>query len=125
MKKLYVVISWILCFIAYLMPWVRSNVGFLPAFKLTLFTFPYAVGLALGLISFWIKKRRLLLNISACILMIIGVLCVIFYWYSLALHYVATGGGVAELEIGVWFAFATTIIYLLLNIFVKLKNHVE
>lgn len=120
--RFYIIASWILCLLAYLMPWVKSNIGILPAFKLIPFTTLYVIGLALGLIPLWIKAYKLLLAILACVLMITSILCVIFYWYSLALHYVATGGGVAELEIGVWFAFVTAIVYLLLNTFcIKLK----
>lgn len=114
--RLCVFISWVLCFVAYLIPWVESGTGFLPGFRLILFTAPYALGLVLGFISLCIGTHRLLLAILAFVLMIVSVVCVIFYWYSLALHYVATGGGVAELEIGVWLALIASTVYLVLNI---------
>jgi hypothetical protein len=49
--------------------------------------------------------------------MVWGVFNVVFYWYNLALHYIAIGGGVAEILIGTWIALATAFLYLVVTIY--------
>lgn len=107
------VFSWILCLIAYLMPWAEGNKGILLGFSLAPFTLPYLIGLIVGLVSLMAKVRKLLLAIAASMLMVFGVFMVIFYWYSLALHY----GGVAKLMIGVWIALIASALYLLTSFY--------
>jgi hypothetical protein len=49
--------------------------------------------------------------------MVWGVINVAFYWYNLALHYVATSGGAAEILIGSWIALATAFLHLAVTIY--------
>jgi hypothetical protein len=109
-------ISWILCFIAYLLPWARSSTGILLGFNLTPFTTPYIAGLVIGFPQL-VTKAKKILPILACILMVWGVFNVVFYWYNLALHYIAIGGGVAEILIGTWIALATAFLHLVVTIY--------
>lgn len=105
---------WFLCLLAYLIPWAESNKGLLQGFNLIPFTFPYLLGLLVGLLPIIAGGRRLFVAIVASILMLFGVLLVLIYWYSLALHY----GGVAELEVGIWIALVVPLLYLLGSIYV-------
>ncbi|GEM_PF-2578370 len=116
--RLILVVSWLLVFMAYLAPWSESNRGLHSGLGLLPFTAPYLVGLVLGLLAVFTKTRRFSLVIAPSILMFTGILLVISWWYGLALHYVATGGGIAELEPGIWLATAASLVYLLLSIYV-------
>lgn len=119
-QRLMLVLFWLLVFVAYLIPWSESSKGLHNGLGLLPFTTPYLSGLVLGLHAVFVKTRRFLLAAIASILMITGVLLVVFWWYGLALHYVATGGGVAELEPGIWFALAIILVYLLLSIYMHI-----
>ena len=106
-------ILWILCLAVFLVPWARGSTGMLFGFNLLPFTIPYIVGLAIGFPPIVTRSRRALLTVLASIFMLWGALNVALYWYSLALHYVATGGGVAEILPGTWIALITALAYLI------------
>ena len=111
-------ISWILCLVSFLLPWARSSTGILFGFNLTPFTTPYIAGLVIGFPQLVTKVKKIL-PILACILMVWGVFNVVFYWYNLALHYIATGGGVAEILIGAWIALANLLYLYSINVLRK------
>jgi len=109
-------ISWVLCLVSFLLPWARSSTGILFGFNLIPFTIPYIAGLAIGFPPL-VGKVKKVFPVLACILMVWGVINVAFYWYNLALHYVATSGGAAEILIGSWIALATVFLHLAVTIY--------
>lgn len=112
-ERLYALALWALVLLDYFIaPWAKASAGPLRGYELLPFTLPYLAGLLLGLLATTSTARKLAaLTIIAGALMATGVLLVVFWWYSLALHYVATGGGVAELEPTVWLTLKDSVVF--------------